>query len=889
MSSNEQLEQTLWELAYQLLPPEEEAALLQNITSDPAVARAYAKVQLQVDLAAAAAKCDDTRGRVVPPDDAISTLNDDAGTDFTLAKKPAADASRKRSGARRVANWIVAVAAMGLLVMSAFALTQLRSPTTRQLAALEEDAGEQEADFEFGRTAARNQPGPATASSASASSMFASPAEAGPATTGPVWTTVTAAPVWNEDTTNFISVRTSSLDGTPAATSFELKLYDEAGVVQLREMHRTDQNGAAQVEFTRAQAGNTSRLEVAANAPLSPPVATSGRWIRSGHLTHLTTDLPSYKPGETVSYRSLSLSRLDHRVTGEVAVEFNVLDDQGNPVPGAQHVVTSERGVGAGKFKIPADATYDALTIFARSPEGVFPEQRRHVDVRDVEAPRWKKELKLTRESYEPGDRVKGRLSVSSHDGQPAAGKKLILSAVADRQPIPLDTKTGITDADGNFELDFLLPPTVTLGEAAVQVQVADDQQVEQLVTPIPIHAGQVTVQFFAEGGELAAGLQNDVYFQAFDAQGEPVHLEGRVVDHSDREVAQATTVHGGRGRFALTTEAEAAYRLIVDKPASTQQTFPLPVVSNDAAVVLHTVSNVLGPTDDIEVTLRMRQPDRSLVLAAACRDRLVGLQAIERSDFSDAADGTSECRRSLQLAAEAGGVIRLTVYDSTHAPPTPVAERLVYRRPTRRLDVKIESTDAPQPGEKLAFRLQTTDESGTPTAAVLGVSVVNQAILNAVQDQAPNLVTHVFLMSEIQGANELEDANFYLGPGADAATAMDLLLGTRGWRRFEEIGPSQLARANTARLKSSMLAMGDTAQRQSLEKYDFDDDDRLAREGEDPLVPIVLDNRETIENERLALATAPITSSPALGYAQADRQADAPRPTQRSRRALAG
>ena len=76
-------------------------------------------------------------------------------------------------------------------------------------------------------------------------------------------------------------------------------------------------------------------------------------------------------------------------------------------------------------------------------------------------------------------------------------------------------------------------------------------------------------------------------------------------------------------------------------------------------------------------------------------------------------------------------------------------------------------------------------DETGEPTPAVLGVAVVDDAALRLDDTERPNLRTHFLLTSEIQKPEDLEHANFYLSDGDEAADAVDLLLGTQGWRRF--------------------------------------------------------------------------------------------------------
>src|SRR5262249_18728698 len=70
----------------------------------------------------------------------------------------------------------------------------------------------------------------------------------------------------------------------------------------------------------------------------------------------------------------------------------------------------------------------------------------------------------------------------------------------------------------------------------------------------------------------------------------------------------------------------------------------------------------------------------------------------------------------------------------------------------------------------------------------VLMVAVVDRSVLKLADDKTlKQLPTHFLLTTEVRKPEDLEDADFLLSDGARASTALDLLLGTQGWRRFAE------------------------------------------------------------------------------------------------------
>ena len=139
----------------------------------------------------------------------------------------------------------------------------------------------------------------------------------------------------------------------------------------------------------------------------------------------------------------------------------------------------------------------------------------------------------------------------------------------------------------------------------------------------------------------------------------------------------------------------------------------------------------------------------------------------------------------AISLDSAVGGVIRLAVYDYSVTPPKLVAQRLVYRRPAHRLNVRVAGAKTHYaPGEKVNLTLSVTDENGKPAAAVLGVAVVDEALLELADRRTPAMPTYFLLTSEIQKPESLETPDFYLSDETKgkvpAAVALDLLLGVQ-------------------------------------------------------------------------------------------------------------
>jgi hypothetical protein len=163
-----------------------------------------------------------------------------------------------------------------------------------------------------------------------------------------------------------------------------------------------------------------------------------------------------------------------------------------------------------------------------------------------------------------------------------------------------------------------------------------------------------------------------------------------------------------------------------------------------------------------VEVKLSEVKAGLPLVVAAYCRGVQVGQQPLVTKP--DSAGGN---RVEVRLDSAATGVIRLAVFDYSAAPPKLVAERLVYRRPAQKLNIRIEGLRKQYaPGENVDLKLSATDESGKPAPAAFGVSA---------SDGPPDADFHI--------SDETKDS-------VPAVVELDLRLGTPGRPRLAEKPP---------------------------------------------------------------------------------------------------
>ncbi|KAA5542246.1 hypothetical protein FYK55_15705 [Roseiconus nitratireducens] len=532
------------------------------------------------------------------------------------------------------------------------------------------------------------------------------------------------------------------------------------------------------------------------------PLEEAGEYVRltvplepTRCLTYLSTDRPVYRPGETLYFRSVTLNRRTLTQHLEVPIRYELLDPSGATVDGLVSEGITERGVGNGAWTLPSSLAGGSYQLAAKSLDGFFPDQTCEIQIRAYRPVRLKTELEFGERSYGAGDRVTADLQVRRADDEIPTGAVARVSATVDDQVV--HTAQDTLSEEGTLTVEFDLPGHLRSGEGTLSIAIDDGSVTETAVRPIPIHTGRAEIRFFPEGGYLVGGIQNRVYFDAHNRDGDPIEIAGEILSQAGRVVADVQTVRDGMGSFQFKPESGQRYSLRVTSPVDITETPWLPSVV-EALPVLHTGSGVFEASEPLQMTVRSTKRRRVLA-RAVCRGELVGAQSVELGI------GDNEVQVSLQERAH--GVIRVTLLDleTDSKTATPLVERLVYRRDEERLKIRA-TVDGDQrvhaPGSPVQMTVHVTDENDQPVpGAVLGVSVVDDAALSLQQRESPSIGTHFLLTSEIESPEDLEHANFYLQASPEAAESLDLLLGTQGWRRFVSGSPQQFDMAFRDRL----------------------------------------------------------------------------------------
>jgi hypothetical protein len=498
-------------------------------------------------------------------------------------------------------------------------------------------------------------------------------------------------------------------------------------------------------------------------------------------LTHLSTDKPLYRPGERVYFRGVMLHAIDHtplNAQTRPTAFFEIRGPKGDIVASGQ--TQMQDSVAGFAWDVSAEQPGGQYAVKLSFPWDGHPPAERKFDVRAYRAPRLKSQVIFLRDGYGPGDSANATLHVDRAEGGVPDGAKVTAIARVDG----LEAFHGETRIDnrGNCTVQFPLPAQIARGDGTLALVIEDRGVVETASKTIPILLQTVDLTMYPEGGDLVAGLSSRVYLEAVTPAKKPADIAGVIVDDNNAEVARFRTEHEGRGRFAFTPRAGAKYTLKIDQPTGIKTTYPLPAIKESGAVIA-CAQDLFARSEPVKL---------SVTSTTAAKLRLtLAKRGVELASTTVEVAATKTSEVTLTPPSTADGVLVATLWDD--ATGNPLAERLIFRQSAKAVQVKVTPDQSRYvPGGTARLTVTTTDDAGKPLAALVGLSVTDDSVLEMIEkrEQAPRLPAMVLLEDDVR---ELADSHVYLdAANPKSPLAMDLLLGTQGWRRFALAAPQK-------------------------------------------------------------------------------------------------
>lgn len=538
-------------------------------------------------------------------------------------------------------------------------------------------------------------------------------------------------------------------------------------------------DGLALANLPKAEKGTAEQITMHKSQATTDVLGGKDRY-----LTYVSTDKPIYRAGENVYVRGILLSANGHKPISDtqgVNATIEVTGPKGDVV--ARGNVSTQDSSWGFSWKVPEGQAGGQYLLKATYPWNGHAPAERKFDIRAYRAPRLKSQITFLRDGYGPGEKVNATLDVKRAEGGEPAGAKVSVTAVVDG--VAISGGTAKVDSSGLCSVSLDLPNDIPRGEGTLALIIEDGGVVETASKTIPILLQTVDLKMYPEGGDLIAGYPNRLYIQATLPNGKPADLAGKLIAKgsngslSNVTVAEFATEHEGRGRIQFTPDANKEYFLAINEPAGIKTTFPLPQ-AKAAGALIRAEQDTFAKGQPVTVLVGSSNQKFSVTLAK--RETVISECHVDLSKRNDVKPG-SLLPVTFTVPDDVEGVLTATIWSDKDVP---LAERLLFRAPQHPLKISIKADKKNYiPGDKAKLTVKATDENDKPVAAVVGVTVTDDSVLEMIEkrEQAPRLPVMAFLEPEV---SDLADAHVYLDDtNSKAALATDLLLGTQGWRRF--------------------------------------------------------------------------------------------------------
>ena len=561
----------------------------------------------------------------------------------------------------------------------------------------------------------------------------------------------------------------------------QVDLLDKTGKRTQLYKGSTADNGiaSAQMQLPAALPAGNYKLEVVTKSTLGEEKLERDVKVKTAPKILLISDKPLYQPGQTMHLRALSLQSYDLTPVGKVPLTFEVEDAKGNKVF-KRTLSTSDHGIASVDFVLASEVNTGDYQIRAQMGDV---QSAKTVTVKPYVLPKFKSELKADKRFYLPKETLNGDLQVDYFFGKPVAGAQVIIKASTfDVAFKDFQTWQGKTDANGHAKFEIKLPDyfvgqPLDKGNALVRLEAriidtADHSEVINKTYPVSNQAVQISL--IPEGGRLVPNMENRIFAAAIYPDGSPAQADVSLWQGQKPEgktLATLKTNEAGLAEFKFTPKTEMfrqgefAERKMEMLGGNTVQVWaPKQLLDlsakakdakgNQAQTTISLTSEPLGENVLLRLDKAIYKGGEALKvkihtsagLPTVYFDVVRGGQTL-LTQWLDVKDGVAE--QTVELPASVFGTLDIHAYQMLGHGEIIRDSRVVYVNPASDLKIEIKADkDVYLPGEKGNLRFQVKDAHGKPTAAALGVIIVDEAVY-ALQEMQPGLEKVYFTLQE--------------------------------------------------------------------------------------------------------------------------------------------
>jgi hypothetical protein len=283
-----------------------------------------------------------------------------------------------------------------------------------------------------------------------------------------------------------------------------------------------------------------------------------------------------------------------------------------------------------------------------------------------------------------------------------------------------------------------------------------------------------VNIQFFPEGGNLVAGVDNRIVFKAMNSFGKSVDVEGDIIDDENKVITSFASEHKGMGSLRMMVFSQKKYKARLRKPSAVAKEFMLP-----QAIEKGYLMQLVDAGANIKLVIYNNQEK------IASSPVLFNLIGQTRGEVYFAAKGeikTSTVTALIPKNKFPSGIAQFTVFDGHGLPQ---CERLFFidHQQTLNVDIKPDKTVYSK-REKVTLGLTVRNREGQPVKGDFSISIYDNNAVKNFEDYPVTIENYLLLISDLPGYIE-EPGYYFKDKSPETLRHLDLLMLTHGWRRF--------------------------------------------------------------------------------------------------------
>lgn len=272
----------------------------------------------------------------------------------------------------------------------------------------------------------------------------------------------------------------------------------------------------------------------------------------------------------------------------------------------------------------------------------------------------------------------------------------------------------------------------------------------------------KLLIDFLPEGGDLIDGIPTKVAIKSTDIYGKGVPSNGIIINDKGEAVTSFESNNFGYALCFFKPDIKESYRALV-----AEDTFELPPVKNAGASIK--VRHYQG-ADDVHIAVLSKNVDltNSTLVVHRRGQFLLSTENLNKSSFAV----------SLKKSQLEAGIIHLTLFDKNQIP---LSERLIFPNPPTNESSIVITPDRTAYKRRSKVTLGLSAKSDIVHSASV---TINPKSESSYQEHGEHIENYLLLTSDLKGT--IESPDFYFTGTKEAYKALDLLMLTHGWSRFD-------------------------------------------------------------------------------------------------------